>query len=152
MLRGFAEQIKNAPLPFPVQGRKCFTRYHPDSRTNLHAPSLGLYRGLPAEAERACLRMLQGHVLPRCAAAFHHPRLSLDAPFGILSPSRHLPSIIRFSKGNVKEKLRAQRPPKSLFQSKSRSAFAHSGLGETRFRLPLLDYSAIAAAAAAPAL
>ena len=45
-----------------------------------NAPSFSGYRRCPAGAERACLRVLRGHV-PACpAAAFHLPRLSLGAP------------------------------------------------------------------------
>ena len=62
-----------------------FPRNNP-SQTRLHCSG---YRRCPAGAERACLRVLRGHV-PACpAAAFHLPRLSLGAPGAVLSPSSH---------------------------------------------------------------
>ena len=54
-----------------------------------NAPSFSGYRRCPARAERACPRMLRGHVPARPAAAFHLARLSL----GVLARYSSLPRI-----------------------------------------------------------
>lgn len=106
-----------------MQGRKCLTRYHPGLRafprkTRLHSADIGAARRRLNALAPAC----SGAMFPSPpAAAFHLPRLSLDGPCRVLSPSSHVLLILRFSFPVVKRKKRSytkRGPPGPLFATR----------------------------------
>ena len=102
-----------------------------------NAPSFSGYRRRPARAERACPRMLRGHVPARPAAAFHLARLSL----GVLTRYSSLPriygSILMNKTRFVKRYIHRSRGKRKLKYMFPLSPFSEGGLGGTDLRLPL---------------